>query len=58
MAALPSLEECGVSPEDLPALAADATQQWTGQFNPRPVQEEDFVLLYEKAMESLTTSAT
>ena len=31
-------------------LAADAAKQWTGQFNPRPLQAEDFVALYRHAL--------
>ncbi|MDX2152266.1 MAG: iron-containing alcohol dehydrogenase [Bryobacteraceae bacterium] len=39
-AGLPStLRELGVPEEALPQLAADAAQQWTGQFNPRPFDE-------------------
>jgi hypothetical protein len=34
-----------------------ATQQWTAQFNPRPVEKAHFVALYQQAMAqtSLTT---
>jgi alcohol dehydrogenase len=35
---------------DFSALAADATKQWTGQFNPRPLQPEDYVALYRRAL--------
>ena len=31
------LSECGVSRGILPVLAEEAAQQWTGRFNPRPV---------------------
>ncbi len=58
MVQLASLEECGVDSASLPTLASDATMQWTAQFNPRAVREDDFVQLYESAMESLTPSAT
>lgn len=34
---------------DFPQLADDATRQWTGKFNPRPLQAPDFVALYERA---------
>ena len=44
-----SLRELGVSEEHLPELAREASQQWTGSFNPRPVTEEDFAGLYEGA---------
>ena len=33
----PTLEQCGVPRAALPDLAAEAAQQWTAQFNPRPV---------------------
>jgi alcohol dehydrogenase len=45
-AALPPLT---VAAADLPALAADAAKQWTGTFNPRPLQPDDFVSLYRRA---------
>ncbi|MBI5768341.1 MAG: iron-containing alcohol dehydrogenase [Verrucomicrobia bacterium] len=34
---------------DLPALAAAAAKQWTGTFNPRPLQPDDFAALYRCA---------
>lgn len=34
---------------DLALLADDATRQWTGKFNPRPLQREDFISLYRRA---------
>ena len=42
------LAECGVAREQLPLLAADAKQQWTGTFNPREVSESDLLELYEQ----------
>ena len=45
---LPSrLRDLGVAHDRLPMLARDATEQWTGTFNPRPVGEKDFLALYE-----------
>jgi alcohol dehydrogenase len=44
------LADCGVPAVALPALAAEATTQWTGRFNPRPVTEADFLRLYESAL--------
>ncbi len=44
-----SLSECGVSRGIFPVLAEEAAGQWTGRFNPRPVSESDFLLLYEAA---------
>lgn len=40
------------TPVDLTALAQDAVKQWTGQFNPRPLQVEDYVTLYRHAFRS------
>ena len=45
-AALPALDS---NTMDFIALAADATQQWTGKFNPRPLQAADFAALYRSA---------
>jgi alcohol dehydrogenase len=42
-----NLREFGITPEIFPELAHDASDQWTGKFNPRPLSEEDFVILYE-----------
>src|SRR5579871_5198718 len=33
------LRELGVPAQDIPMLAAEAAQQWTGRFNPRPFSE-------------------
>ena len=50
LAKLPSaLGDCGVRQKDLPMLAAEAAQQWTATFNPRPVTERDFLTLFEAA---------
>lgn len=43
------LRHCGVERETLPALARAAAEEWTGQFNPRDVTENDFLRLYEAA---------
>jgi alcohol dehydrogenase len=45
-----TLAECGVSPGIFEVLAEEASQQWTGRFNPRPVTEVDLVRLYEAAL--------
>ncbi len=39
----------GTAP-DFAAMAHDATKQWTGQFNPRPLQADDYVALYRRAL--------
>ena len=44
------LSECGVEEGDLGALSREATTQWTVQFNPRPVTEEDFLEIYRCAL--------
>jgi alcohol dehydrogenase len=44
-----TLRECGVSRESLPELAAAATQQWTGRFNPVEMSENEYLRLYEAA---------
>ena len=43
------LRPLGVDPLKLPALAAQATKQWTASFNPRPASEDDLVDLYQQA---------
>jgi len=49
--ALPArLREFGVRKETIPALAAEAAQQWTAQFNPRPVTVADFERLYAEVL--------
>jgi alcohol dehydrogenase len=50
-AALPTrLADCGVGRGILPLLAEEATGQWTGRFNPRPVGESELLALYEAAI--------
>jgi alcohol dehydrogenase len=50
-AELPSrLSECGVDPNRLPQLAAEAAKQWTGSFNPRKVDEAELLALYQAAL--------
>jgi alcohol dehydrogenase len=43
------LRDRSVDRERLPQLAADATKQWTGTFNPVTLTESDFLTLYEAA---------
>jgi alcohol dehydrogenase len=43
------LRDQSVDRARLPQLAADATKQWTGTFNPVPLAESDFLALYEAA---------
>ena len=44
-----SLRQVGVPEDDLPALARAALEQWTGTFNPRPLQESAALALYQSA---------
>ena len=44
---LPPLNAQGM---DFALLAEDALRQWTGRFNPRPLQAEDFISLYQDAL--------
>ena len=44
-----TLREIDVRPDDFPALGANAATQWTGTFNPRPLDAEAAVGLYENA---------
>ncbi|MGJ8697061.1 MAG: iron-containing alcohol dehydrogenase [Verrucomicrobiaceae bacterium] len=39
-----------VEAEMIPVLAKEAMKQWTGQFNPRTLSEEDFVSVYRHAL--------
>ena len=43
------LSECDVQRERLPELAEAAATQWTGTFNPRPVDAEALFGVYEQA---------
>ena len=51
VAALPrQLRDYEVEPSAVGGLAAQAATQWTAQFNPRPVNEENFRTIYERAL--------
>lgn len=43
------LRALGVAEVDLPVLAADAARQWTGGFNPRPLDERGALEIYRRA---------
>ncbi|MFQ5639075.1 MAG: iron-containing alcohol dehydrogenase [bacterium] len=43
------LRDLKVDEKDLPQLADEAARQWTGEFNPRPVNEQELLKLYESA---------
>ena len=52
---LPSrLSECGIDQNKLPELAADAAKQWTATFNPRKVDAEELLRLYERRTDPLS----
>lgn len=40
------LQTLGVAEDSLDTLAVEATQQWTGTFNPRPLTQQDFREIY------------
>jgi alcohol dehydrogenase len=44
-----SLKECGVDEALLPRMAAEAAEQWTAQFNPRPVDQQSLLEIYRWA---------
>ena len=43
------LSDVDVPREELGSLAKDAAKQWTARFNPRPVDEEELLRIYELA---------
>jgi alcohol dehydrogenase len=45
-----TLAECGVNPDQFDVLAEEAAAQWTGTFNPRPVDAESLKELYACAL--------
>ena len=47
-----SLQQHGVTSEDLGPLAEMATEEWTGRFNPKSLSKQDFKDLYQKALEN------
>jgi alcohol dehydrogenase len=50
LAGLPRrLHDVDIPAQNLPHLAKAAAQEWTAQFNPRPVAADDFLALYQAA---------
>lgn len=45
-----NLSRIGVAKNDLPALAAEAAEQWTGTFNPRPFDKDGAMEVYSCAL--------
>jgi alcohol dehydrogenase len=44
-----TLADCGVDQDMIPQMAEEASAQWTGRFNPRPVDAASLQELYECA---------
>ncbi len=44
-----NLDQCGVEAAQMPELAAAAAVQWTGTFNPRDVDQESLLEIYQRA---------
>lgn len=44
-----SLADAGVEEGSIPLLAAEAEKQWTANFNPRPINKDDFLSLYQSS---------
>jgi len=42
------LSQYKIDHQQFPSLAKEAAQQWTANFNPRPIAAEDFERLYEE----------
>ena len=56
-AGLADLVSFGIKEDNLAELAQDASQQWTGKFNPITVAQDDFISLYANALERMAKSA-
>ena len=50
-----SLKECQVREDVIPTMAEEAAKQWTGTFNPRPVDVASLQELYECAFSNAAT---
>ena len=42
-----NLRASGISESELPELAAEAAEQWTGTFNPRPFDKQGAIEIYQ-----------
>jgi alcohol dehydrogenase len=47
-----TLRECHVTSDLIPTMAEEASKQWTGTFNPRPVSVESLQEMYECAFDN------
>ncbi len=45
-----NLGNCGVVDDQLNQMSQNAAQQWTGKFNPRDVDQQNLLQLYERAL--------
>ena len=45
-----TLDECGVEAGLISTMAQEAAEQWTGKFNPRPIEASQFEELYQCAL--------
>jgi len=50
LARLPDLDGLDIREDEVGAMAREAAAQWTGQFNPRPMEEQDFGSLYRSLL--------
>ncbi|MEM8733543.1 MAG: iron-containing alcohol dehydrogenase [Planctomycetota bacterium] len=50
------LTQIGIAEDSLDQLAEDATSQWTGTFNPRPLSQADFREIYHRTLRQRTAS--
>lgn len=50
----PNLAALGIASTDLPRLSESAAEQWTGKFNPRPVDSAAAGALYQAAFDGAT----
>src|ERR1044072_3952570 len=42
-----SLRAAGINHSELPELASEAAEQWTGTFNPRPFDQQGAIEIYQ-----------
>jgi len=50
IARLPDLDGLDIREDEIAVMAKEAAAQWTGQFNPRPMKEEDLASLYRSLL--------
>jgi alcohol dehydrogenase len=52
-----NLKDCGVDESLLPQMAAEASEQWTAQFNPRPVTSDSLLEIYQCAYHGIAETS-